>query len=225
MQVGVTHSTDWRVLWEQQLHVYHVQHVQASSIQDYPAQVMSCPWFLQHCGRNPNFLAFVISIDEAQSQEMESRIFTTRICVHMNIHISFFHHITNSGSPCISGPVFVVIIYSDPTYFQTGLQGKITKLSRKTTCLISWLKCHWSFIENCTSCMISLPNISVLLPTGTCRKFPGLWMDIDEPIAWHSSSLDLNPLDFYLWGHLKSLLYSTPVDNFETLQNRNVTDF
>jgi hypothetical protein len=41
----------------------------------------------------------------------------------------FFHHINNSGSPSISGPVFVVIIYSDPTYFQTGLMGGITELS------------------------------------------------------------------------------------------------
>ena len=24
---------------------------------------------------------------------------------------------------------------------------------------------------------------------------------------------DLNPMDFYLWGHLKSFVYSTPVTN------------
>jgi hypothetical protein len=31
--------------------------------------------------------------------------------------------------PSTSGPVFVVIIYSDPTYFQTGLMGGITEIS------------------------------------------------------------------------------------------------
>jgi hypothetical protein len=36
-QVGVAHSTLWRVLREQQLYPYHLQRVQALSLQDYPA--------------------------------------------------------------------------------------------------------------------------------------------------------------------------------------------
>ncbi|KAJ4450877.1 hypothetical protein ANN_02309 [Periplaneta americana] len=31
-----------------------------------------------------------------------------------------------------------------------------------------------------------------------------------------------NPLDFYLWGHLKSLVYSSPVPGLESLRNRIV---
>jgi hypothetical protein len=69
-------------------------------------------------------------------QESESIIFTINICGQMKIHMQFFHHISNSISPSIFGPVFVVIIYSDSTFFQTGLQGRITKLSWKTICLI-----------------------------------------------------------------------------------------
>jgi hypothetical protein len=76
------------------------------------------------------------------SQEMEPRIFKINISGQMKIHMQFFHHITNSSSPSTSGPVFVVIIYSDPTYFQTGLQDGITKLSWKTTYLISWQTCY-----------------------------------------------------------------------------------
>jgi hypothetical protein len=30
----------------------------------------------------------------------------------------------------------------------------------------------------------------------------------------------IHPIDFYLWGHLKSLVYSSPVDDVETLRNR-----
>jgi hypothetical protein len=101
------------------------------------------------------------------SQEMESRIVTISICGQMEIHMRYFHHITNSGSQSTSGPVFVVIIYSGPTYFQTGVQGGITKLSWKTTSLISWSTCHWSFAENWTLCMMTLPHISVSLPAGT----------------------------------------------------------
>jgi hypothetical protein len=30
---------------------------------------------------------------------------------------------------------------------------------------------------------------------------------------------DFNPLDFYLWGHVKTLVYSDPVDNEEAFQH------
>ncbi|KAJ4448374.1 hypothetical protein ANN_10390 [Periplaneta americana] len=39
------------------------------------------------------------------------------------------------------------------------------------------------------------------------------------PIAWPPRSPDLNPLDLYLWGHLKSLVYSSPVPDLESLRN------
>ena len=32
--------------------------------------------------------------------------------------------------------------------------------------------------------------------------------------------VDLRPLDFYLWGHLKPLLYSSPIENEGTLHQR-----
>jgi hypothetical protein len=35
-------------------------------------------------------------------------------------------------------------------------------------------------------------------------------------------SPDLNPLDFYLWGHLKTLAYADPVDNKQTLHRRTM---
>jgi hypothetical protein len=57
------------------------------------------------------------------------------------------------------------------------------------------------------------------------REFPGRWIGRDGPIAWPPCSPDLNPLHFYLRGHLKSLVYSTPVDDVETLQNQIVAGF
>ncbi|KAJ4431095.1 hypothetical protein ANN_19690 [Periplaneta americana] len=54
------------------------------------------------------------------------------------------------------------------------------------------------------------------------RRFPDRWICRGGPIAWHPRSPDLNPLDFYLWGHLKSLVYSSPVPDLESLRNRIV---
>ncbi|KAJ4439818.1 hypothetical protein ANN_07946 [Periplaneta americana] len=54
------------------------------------------------------------------------------------------------------------------------------------------------------------------------RRFPDRWIGRGGPVAWPSRSPDLNPLDFYLWGHLKSLVYSSPVPDLESLRNRIV---
>ncbi|KAJ4428367.1 hypothetical protein ANN_24386 [Periplaneta americana] len=54
------------------------------------------------------------------------------------------------------------------------------------------------------------------------RTFPDRWIGRGGPIAWPPRSPDLNPLDFYLWSHLKSLVYSSPVPDLESLRNRIV---
>ena len=46
------------------------------------------------------------------------------------------------------------------------------------------------------------------------------WMGREGPIACPPRSPDLNPLDFYLWGDLKTIGYDTPVATVEVLRNR-----
>jgi hypothetical protein len=48
------------------------------------------------------------------------------------------------------------------------------------------------------------------------------WIGRRGPTAWPPRSPDLYPLDFYPWGHLKSLVYAAPVDSEETLYHRIV---
>ncbi|KAJ4426739.1 hypothetical protein ANN_26538 [Periplaneta americana] len=56
-----------------------------------------------------------------------------------------------------------------------------------------------------------------------CNEPPGfLKASRGGPIARPPRSPDFNPIDFYLWGHLKSLLYSSPVPHMESLRNRIV---
>jgi hypothetical protein len=48
------------------------------------------------------------------------------------------------------------------------------------------------------------------------------WIGRGGPIPWPPPSLYFNPLDFYLWGHLKTLVCAAPVDNEEALHQRIV---
>ncbi|EZA55638.1 hypothetical protein X777_04330, partial [Ooceraea biroi] len=55
------------------------------------------------------------------------------------------------------------------------------------------------------------------------RKFANRWIGrgTQRPNhLWPARSPDLNPVDFFLWGQLKSLVYATPIQNEEDLRNR-----
>jgi hypothetical protein len=45
--------------------------------------------------------------------------------------------------------------------------------------------------------------------------YHGRWIGWGGPTAWPPRYPDLNPLDFYLWGHPKTLVYAAPVDKKE----------
>jgi hypothetical protein len=69
------------------------------------------------------------------------------------------------------------------------------------------------------------PTHFILVHRYLNRKFPCQWIGRSGPIAWPPRSPDLNPLDFYLSGNLKSSVYSAWVDDVETLRTRIVAGF
>ena len=52
------------------------------------------------------------------------------------------------------------------------------------------------------------------------RHFANKWIDRGGPIARAARSPDLNPLDFHLRGHLKSIVHATLIEHAEILRNR-----
>lgn len=50
--------------------------------------------------------------------------------------------------------------------------------------------------------------------------FPGRWIGRRGPIEWPARSPDLTPLDFFLWGYLKSKVFKTKPANVEVLKER-----
>lgn len=43
------------------------------------------------------------------------------------------------------------------------------------------------------------------------------WIGRGDPVPWPARSPDCNPLDFYLWGHVKSLVYTDSIPDIDTL--------
>ena len=53
-------------------------------------------------------------------------------------------------------------------------------------------------------------------------NYPNKWIGRGGPIPWPARSPDLTPMDYYAWGHMKSLLYSEPhsIPSIEILRDR-----
>ena len=45
--------------------------------------------------------------------------------------------------------------------------------------------------------------------------YPNRWIGRGGPVPWPARSPDLTPLDYFLWGSMKSLVYATPVTSEE----------
>ncbi|KMQ84622.1 hypothetical protein RF55_17439, partial [Lasius niger] len=52
------------------------------------------------------------------------------------------------------------------------------------------------------------------------QEFGERWIGRTGPVQWPPRSPDLTPLEFFLWGYLKSLVYDTPIKSEEDLMAR-----
>ena len=52
------------------------------------------------------------------------------------------------------------------------------------------------------------------------KKFPAHWIGRGGPIAWPPRSLDITPLDFFLWVCVKDVVYRTKVKDISDLTER-----
>ena len=51
------------------------------------------------------------------------------------------------------------------------------------------------------------------------ESFPNRWLVRGGPVACPPRSPDLTLLDYYLWGHMKTLVYETKVDSRAELRH------
>jgi hypothetical protein len=178
---------------------------------------MFCQWVLQQCGTHLNFPVFVIFTDEAQ---------------YIREGIQNFHKVRRWKSSCdsfITSPIVVLhrhlaSIYGDSLF---GLNIHLNRLTERN---------YKAFTEN------NMPDFLADVPLIICRelhfmrdgtpthfslvahsylnrKFPGRRIGRGGSIASPPHSPDLNPWEFYLWGQLKTFVYSSPVDDVKTLWN------
>ena len=64
------------------------------------------------------------------------------------------------------------------------------------------------------------PHFSVDVRHYLDSRFPNRWIGRGDAVRWAPRSPHLIPLDFYLWGHLKSNIYKSPIKDIDELKMR-----
>ena len=64
----------------------------------------------------------------------------------------------------------------------------------------------------------ALPHFSCYVTDVLNERFLHAWIGSGGPIHWPPRSPDLSPLDFFLWGYIKNIVYAEKTRNIQHLQ-------
>lgn len=220
-RTGIPHVSVHRILRVERIHPYHIRKVQDLLPTDYQRRVDFCQEMLRRDAEDTNFFDKILWTDE--SKFTRSGIF--------NMHN--YHSYARINPHQIRRQSF-------QTQFSVNLWAGI--LNRK---LIGPFELpdtlngerYLNFIQQ--DLPMLLGDVSILLRTqmfyqmdgAPChfaravrqelnQNYAGRWIGRGGPIVWPPRSPDLNPLDFFIWGFYKELVYCAEYQNIEELRSK-----
>lgn len=223
-QFNTSKSVVHRILKEQLLHPFHIQKVHAMSPADYPARVQYAHWFLQKQQEDRKFIGSVLFTDEAgfrrdgviNSHNVHSWNDENPHIIIQTHHQRQFQINVWAGiiGNYLIGPFVLENRLNGENYLrflQENLDGLLEDVPLAT-------------IRNMTYMHDGAPpHFSITVREYLDQKFSHRWIGRGGPVPWPPRSPDLNPLDFFFWGHLKNLVYKTPVQTREEMLQRITT--
>ncbi|KMQ84443.1 transposable element tc3 transposase [Lasius niger] len=193
---------------------------QALSPADFPRRVAFAELFLERCAVDPQFPATVLFSDEAcftregtfnsknshvWAEDNPHRIFESRHQEKFGINIWMGiigdHLIGPNMLPTrLNGLIYV-------RFLEEVLPGLLEEVP------LALRQVMWFQDGAPAHCSIATHN-------HLQQVFGERWIGRTGPVEWPPRSPDLTPLDFFLWGHLKSLVYDIPIESEEDLITR-----
>lgn len=219
--VGVSQFTVHRTLREMQLRPYHIQRVQCLTINDYQPRLVFCQWLIQQCTLNPQFSSNILATDEAcfrrsgilnyhnsHTWDVENPHTVRQDHIQQQFCLNIWAGIIGNK---LIGP-FILPARLTGIRYRHFLENTLPNLLDDVpleTRLNMW------FLHDGAP-----PHISVEVRRHLNQTFPDRWIGRYAPVQWPARSPDLNPLDFYLWGHLKAKVYQEEIRDIEHLRAR-----
>jgi hypothetical protein len=128
--------------------------------------------------------------------------------------------VISSGSPSTSGRDWLAMSWLVLMCYRAGWQDRGTATFWKRLGPTAWRGSTYH-----TSAYVVLAWWRTSALQFNCSRTPQHFptrIGRAGPVAWPLRLPDLNPLDFYLRGHLKTLVYSSPIPDVDILRQRVV---
>lgn len=226
---GISRTTIQRILKMNKYHPYKIQLIQELNDDDNDRRLEFCETMSALIARNPDFTFNTCFSDECSFflngminrhncrfwSDTNPRIFReihTQYPQKLNVWAGIY-------GDNIVGPFFLNATLNGELYLnllQNAIDPELTRILENNQ---EYQEDALYFQQDGAPPHHALPVRQYLHNT-----FPNRWIGRRGPIEWPARSPDLSPLDFFLWGHLKSLIYKTDVPNLDALRQRIVEE-
>lgn len=221
-EAGVSKSSVWRIVKKRQLHPYHVQLHQALEPRDFQNRMDFANWILIKTEEDPGFVNKVLWTDEANfSRNAQVNIHNAHYWSDKNPHWVWqarhqyqwsFNVWCGIYDGTIIGPVFFDGTLTGERYVNDILNGPLQDFLCEIP--LARIKDIWYQHDGAPA------HGSSKVCSWLDEVFPQQWIGRHGPIAWPARSPDFNPLDFFLWGYVKTQVYQAPTTTSGDLKEK-----
>ena len=216
-RLGVSRMQVWRTLHEEDLYPYHDQRVQHLEPGDDAQRMDLCHWIKAH----PELLSIILFTDKASfTRDGINNSLNLHTWSHDNPHetsVTYFQRRFSVNVRCgvlgnrLFGPFVFDNNLTGNTYV-AFLRNELPGLLEDIPLMI-WSQMYFQHDG-------APPHYTRHVRNYLNESFPNHWLGRGGPVAWQLRLPDLTPLDYYLWGHMKMLVYKTKVDSRAALRHR-----
>ena len=213
-RLGIPQVTVWRTLKREGLHPYHMQKVQHLHPGDPARRLEFCTWIIEH----QQLCKYILFTDEATFSRTGSHNARNthwwskenpKKTVDRNFQQRFSVNVwCGMIDSQLIGPYIINERLTGETYADF-LESKLPLLLEDVP-----LNSRRRIILQQDG---APPHSTRQVTEFLNNEYPGRWIGRLGPHSWPPRSPDLTPLDFYLWGHLKSLVYKKKINSREEL--------
>ncbi|KAJ8910240.1 hypothetical protein NQ315_002564 [Exocentrus adspersus] len=181
-------------------HPYHFQLHQELIENDFERRIIFCQWAQNQIAENEDFLNLYCLRMNAHSTEMVLLTGIIFIIMTPKIHMLWS---LNVWGGIVHNFVIGPHIFEGRVTGQVFLNFLINDFPRLIHHLPDCIKNQiWIQLDGAP------PHFSANVRQHLTENFPGQWIGRQGPTAWPPRSPDLTPMDYFLWGTVKSDVYS-----------------
>lgn len=224
---GVSRSTIQRILKKHKFHPYKISLVQELNEDDNDRRLQFCETMSDRIINNPNLLFNVCFSDEC-SFFINGTVNRHNCRYWSDNNPRLFHEVHTQYPEKLNvwagiygdrlvGPFFIPGNLNGETYLsllEDHIDPMLTDIIENDD---RYLEDELIFQQDGAP-----PHFAVTVRQFLDLRFPGKWIGRRGAAEWPPRSPDLSPLDFFLWGHLKSKIYATQPESLADLRQRIV---